>query len=90
MTEAPLAVRLPFSDEFEPTTTLPKLRLVGDTAKLPARRSGSGECDIERRVRCVRRHGQVSARRTGTGRRKGGGKRHALIGRQSQRASSVR
>ena len=36
VTDAPLAVRLPFSDEFDPTVTLPKLRLVGDTAKVPA------------------------------------------------------
>ncbi len=36
VTDAPLAVRLPFSDEFDPTTTLPKLRLVGATANWPA------------------------------------------------------
>jgi hypothetical protein len=36
VTDAPLAVRLPFSEELDPTTTLPKLRLVGDTAKVPA------------------------------------------------------
>src|SRR5271157_1705219 len=36
VTEAPLAIRLPFSAEFDPTVTLPKLRLVGDTAKVPA------------------------------------------------------
>jgi hypothetical protein len=36
VTEAPLAVRLPLSEEVEPTTTLPKLRLVGDTANVPA------------------------------------------------------
>ena len=36
VTEAPLAVRLPFSDAFDPTVTLPKLRLVGDTANVPA------------------------------------------------------
>jgi hypothetical protein len=36
VTEAPLAVRLPLSDELDPTTTLPKLRLVGDTANVPA------------------------------------------------------
>ncbi len=36
MTEAPLAIRLPFSAELDPTVTLPKLRLVGDTAKVPA------------------------------------------------------
>ena len=35
-TEAPLAVRLPLSDELDPTTTLPKLRLVGDIANWPA------------------------------------------------------
>src|ERR1022692_736559 len=34
-TDAPLAVRLPLSDEFDPTTTLPKVRLVGDTANWP-------------------------------------------------------
>ncbi len=36
MTEAPLAVRVPLRTEFDPTATLPKLRLVGDTAKVPA------------------------------------------------------
>ncbi len=36
MTEAPLAIRLPVSGELTPTVTLPKLRLVGDTAKVPA------------------------------------------------------
>jgi hypothetical protein len=36
VTDAPLAVRLPLSAELDPTTTLPKLRLVGDTAKVPA------------------------------------------------------
>ena len=36
VTEAPVAVRLPLSDELDPTTTLPKLRLVGDTANWPA------------------------------------------------------
>ena len=35
VTDAPLAVRLPLSDELDPTTTLPKLRLVGDTANWP-------------------------------------------------------
>ena len=35
VTDAPLAVRVPFSEEFDPTTTLPKLRLVGDTANVP-------------------------------------------------------
>lgn len=36
VTDAPLAIRLPFSAAFEPTTTFPKLRLVGDTANWPA------------------------------------------------------
>ncbi len=36
VTEAPLALRLPLSEELEPTTTLPKLRLVGETANWPA------------------------------------------------------
>lgn len=36
VTDAPLAVRLPFSAEFEPSTTLPKLKLVGETANCPA------------------------------------------------------
>ena len=36
VTDAPLAIRLPLSDELDPTTTLPKLRLVGDTANWPA------------------------------------------------------
>ena len=36
VTDAPLAIRLPSSDEFNPTTTLPKLRLAGDTANWPA------------------------------------------------------
>lgn len=36
MTEAPLAMRLPLSWELVPTTTLPKLRVVGDTASVPA------------------------------------------------------
>jgi hypothetical protein len=35
VTEAPLAVRLPLSAAFDPTTTFPKLRLVGDTANWP-------------------------------------------------------
>jgi len=35
VTEAPLAVRLPLRGEFDPTTTLPKLRLVGVTASWP-------------------------------------------------------
>jgi len=36
VTEAPLAVRLPLREELDPTVTLPKLRLVGDTANVPA------------------------------------------------------
>ena len=36
VTDAPLAVKLPLSDELVPTVTLPKLRLVGDTANVPA------------------------------------------------------
>ena len=36
VTDAPLAVRLPLSGELAPTVTLPKLRLVGDTANWPA------------------------------------------------------
>ncbi len=36
VTDAPLAVRLPLSGELDPTVTSPKLRLVGDTAKVPA------------------------------------------------------
>jgi hypothetical protein len=36
VTDAPLAVRLPLSGELDPTTTLPKLRVVGDTASVPA------------------------------------------------------
>ena len=36
VTDSPLALRLPLSDELDPTTTLPKLRLVGDTVKRPA------------------------------------------------------
>ena len=35
VTDAPLAVRAPLSAELEPTVTLPKLRLVGDTANVP-------------------------------------------------------
>lgn len=35
VTEAPLAVRLPPSDAFAPTTTLPKLKLAGETASCP-------------------------------------------------------
>ena len=36
MTDAPLAVRVPLSGELDPTVTLPKLRLMGDTANWPA------------------------------------------------------
>jgi len=36
VTAAPVAVRLLLSDELAPTTTLPKLRLVGETANVPA------------------------------------------------------
>jgi hypothetical protein len=36
VTDEPLAVRLPVRAELEPTATLPKLRLVGETAKVPA------------------------------------------------------
>ena len=36
VTEAPLALRLPLSEALEPMATLPKLRLVGDTANWPA------------------------------------------------------
>ena len=36
MTGAPVAFRLPASDALDPTTTLPKLRLVGDTANWPS------------------------------------------------------
>ncbi len=36
VTEAPLAVKLPLSAAFDPTTTFPKLRLVGETANWPA------------------------------------------------------
>ncbi len=36
VTEAPPAVRVPLSGELDPTATLPKLRLVGDTANVPA------------------------------------------------------
>jgi hypothetical protein len=36
VTAAPLAVRLPVRAALAPTTTLPKLRLVGDTANWPA------------------------------------------------------
>lgn len=35
VTDAPVAVRLPVSAAFEPTVTLPKLRLVGETANVP-------------------------------------------------------
>jgi hypothetical protein len=36
VTDAPLAVRLPPSAELDPTFTLPKARVVGETAKVPA------------------------------------------------------
>src|ERR1700691_6220255 len=36
VTDGPLAVMLPLSDELDPTATLPKLRLAGDTASWPA------------------------------------------------------
>lgn len=36
MTGATVAFRLPLSGEFDPTTTLPKVRLVGDTVNWPA------------------------------------------------------
>ena len=36
VTDAPLAFSVPLSAELDPTTTLPKLRLVGDTANWPA------------------------------------------------------
>ena len=32
VSEAPVAVKLPLSDELDPTVRLPKLRLPGDTA----------------------------------------------------------
>lgn len=35
VTDAPLAVRLPLSAVLDPTVTLPKLRVVGDTANVP-------------------------------------------------------
>ena len=35
VTEAPLAVKLPFSEEFAPTTTFPKLSVAGDTDNWP-------------------------------------------------------
>lgn len=35
VTDAPLAVRLPLSAELDPMATLPKLRLLGDTASWP-------------------------------------------------------
>ena len=35
VTDAPLAIRLALSAELVPTTTLPKLRLTGDTANVP-------------------------------------------------------
>jgi hypothetical protein len=51
VTDAPLAFSVPLSDELDPTTTLPKLRLAGDTANwpaavpVPARAMLSGEFD---------------------------------------------
>ena len=36
VTDAPVAFKLPVSEELEPTTTLPKLREAGDTANWPA------------------------------------------------------
>lgn len=36
VTDAPLAVRVPFRDELDPTVTFPKLKLVGETASWPA------------------------------------------------------
>jgi len=36
VTDAPLAVRLPPSAELDPTVTLPKARVVGETANVPA------------------------------------------------------
>jgi hypothetical protein len=36
VTEEPLAVRLPPSAELDPTATLPKARVVGETASVPA------------------------------------------------------
>src|SRR5580698_3636888 len=36
VTDAPLAVRLPLRAELDPSVTLPKLRLVGETARVPA------------------------------------------------------
>jgi hypothetical protein len=36
VTEVPLAIRLPPSAALEPTVTLPKLRLVGETVNWPA------------------------------------------------------
>jgi len=34
VTNDPVALRVPFSDPFAPTTTLPKLRLAGETTKV--------------------------------------------------------
>src|ERR1700722_11364339 len=51
VTDAPLAIRLPPREELDPTVTLPKLRLVGDTANwpvavpVPERAIVSGELD---------------------------------------------
>jgi hypothetical protein len=36
VTGAPLAVNAPLNEEVEPTTTLPKLKLDGETANVPA------------------------------------------------------
>jgi hypothetical protein len=36
VTDVPLAVRLPVKAELDPTATLPKLRLLGETTKVPA------------------------------------------------------
>ncbi len=35
VTEAAVAVRLPWREEFAPTTTFPKLRVAGDTESCP-------------------------------------------------------
>ncbi len=75
----PVAVKLPFSDELDPTATLPKLRLAGDTANWPAAVPVPESAIVEWRVRGVRNHRQAAARTTGTGRREGHSKRHASI-----------
>ena len=36
VTDVPLALRLPLSGALDPTATLPKLRLLGDTVNRPA------------------------------------------------------